>query len=287
MVLQFLALPFHMLMTKILAKDLRLTLPRHKIMFSLSLSDGLQIFIISITATFAKVFSLKTDTSACIALRQIVLADAALTVSVSSLAVLAMSLERYVACIHSFRLHEMFSDKRVAVMSGFIWAIGAVCAATAIAIHPINIKETTIGGVITFQLIAVIFVIPTSIAVAIIQARLFFFSRKKLSKITPSGAFGAQAELADFRKKQIKVAMVASIIAFAFIFCMLPLAATSLYELVNNVSLESSFKTTCIALALANTLVDPFIYGIGVADTRRLIVKNLKNLKLFILARNG
>ena len=214
-------------------------------------------------------------------------ADAALTVSVSSLAVLAMSLERYVACIHSFPLHEMFSDKRVAVMSCFIWAIGAVCAATAIAIHPINTQETIVGDLITFKVIVVIFVIPTSAAVVFIQARLFFFSRKKLSQITPSGAFGAQAELADFRKKQIKVAMVASVIAFAFIFCMLPLAATSLYELVNNVSLKSTFKTTCIALAMANTLVDPFIYGFGVAVTRRLIMKNLKNLKLFILARNG
>ena len=287
MVLQFLALPFHMLMTKILAKDLRLTLPRHKIMFSLSLSDGLQVFIIFITALAMKVFSLKTDTNACIFLRQIALADSALTLPVSSLAVLAMSLERYVACIHSFRLHEMFSDTRVAVMSGFIWAIGAVCAVIAVAIHPINTQETIVGGLITFKMIAVIFVIPTSIAVAFIQARLFFFSRTKLSQITPSGAFGAQAELADFRKKQIKVALVASIIAFAFVLCMLPLAATSLYEIINNLSIESSFKTTCIAMAMANTLVDPFIYGIGVADTRRVIMKNLKNLKLYMLARNG
>ena len=276
-----------MLMTKILAKDLRLTLPRHQIMFSLSLSDGLQVFIPFITTTVMKAFKLKTDNNVCIVLRQIVLADAALTLPVSSLAVLAMSLERYVACIHSFRLHEIFSDSRVAVMSGFIWAIGAVSAVTSVAIHPINIQETILGGLITFKLVVIIFVIPTSVAVVLIQARLFFFSRTKLSQITPSGAFGAQAELADFRKKQIKVALIASIIAFAFVFCMLPAAATFLYELINNLSIDSSFKTTCIAMAMANTLVDPFIYGIGVADTRRLIMKNLKNLKLYILERNG
>ena len=57
-ILQFIALPFHLLMMKILVKDLRLALPRHKITFSLSLSDCLLISVISLSAVIMEDFEL-------------------------------------------------------------------------------------------------------------------------------------------------------------------------------------------------------------------------------------
>ena len=280
MILQFLALPFHVLMMKILLKDVNLALPRHKIMLSLCISDGLQVLLIFLSVCTG--YRLTTGDKACIVLRQISLFAASLTLPVSSLAILALSFERYVACIHSFHLYQILTDMRVKLGTISVWIIGFIATTITVAIHPKNTREIVLDDLDAFRIIAVIFVIPVSIAVIIIQARLFFFSRKKLRTIFPARPFGVQAELADLCKKQLKVAIVASVVVISFVVCMIPLAVVYLYELLNSVTVSLSLKKNCIALVMVNAFIDPYIYGFGVADTRKLIIKNVRKIKQFI-----
>ena len=277
-VLQFLALPFHMMMIKVLAKDVHLALPRHRIMLTLSLSDGLQVFTVFFFTVLIIPFQLTTDSMACLVFRNVVIFFASQTLFVSSFAILAMSAERYTACIYSFRLHEIFSDNRVKLATTCLWVGGTAAAIITVSFNRTISNETIIGDVLPLKLLSIISVFPAAIFVTFSQVRLFFFSRSKLRQIQPDQVFGRQAELSDFRKRQMKVALVASIVFAAFIVCMLPMTTVFFYELVTGKNVPTSLKTTCIALAMANTLADPFIYGIGVADTRRYITRDLKKL---------
>ena len=274
------AFPFHVLLIKILAKDFYFTLPRHIIMFSLSLSDGIQIVFLFLGATLVTTFSLTTHTSICLILRGAMLFIGNLTVVVSSLAVITMSLERYVACIHSFRLHQIFTNSRVIYGSIAVWIIGTLIGLIEVFTEKTNTIEVISKDSI-FRIIFIAFVIPASVIVICIQFRLFFFSRKKLNQVKPN-AFGVQLELAHFRKKQIKVAFVASTVALAFVFCMLPTGSVFIYESITGLIVPTPYRKICISLGMANTLADPFIYGFGIADTRRMIFRDLKRMKKFV-----
>jgi len=51
--------------------------------------------------------------------------------------------------------------------------------------------------------------------------------KTNLKRINPAGAFRAQLELADYRKKHIKVVLVSGIFAIGFVVCMLPTSFSS------------------------------------------------------------
>ena len=277
----FAALPFHALLLKILAIDFRFSLPRHIIMFSLSLSDGIQILSLVLTGLFGAAIELTTYTTFCLFLRNMTLFCGISTLSVSSAAVIALSIERYIACIYSFQLHVILTNSRVVYGTIGVWIIGAINGLSAVITNDGN----------TFQLIqrdsvvtkiSVSVIMPTAFIVICIQARLFMFSRTKLRQVHPN-AFGVQLELADYRKKQIKVAVVASAVAFAYVICMLPASIIFLYEYSSDVSVPSPYRRIFVALGMVNTLADPFIYGMGVADTRSKVLRDLRRLKQFLV----
>ena len=278
-ILQFIALPFHLLMMKILVKDLRLALPRHKITFSLSLSDCLLISVISLSAVIMKTLSLTTESMACQFLRHAALFTGTLSTVVSGLTITLMSIERYIACVHSFRLHQIMTKQIVLFVLSFSWVIATISGILAVATNKDIQAEVAVGESVVFKLTLVICSFSTSLIITIIQIRLLMFSRSKLVMVRPSKAFGTQAELADFRKRQIKVSFVAGIVAVAYIACMSPVAFLFLCELVDGRSRSASLKAAFLALCMVNTLADPFIYGVGTVDTRRLIVKDLKNIR--------
>ena len=140
----------------------------------------------------------------------------------------------------------------------------------------------TVSNYSPVQYIYLNFVIPTSAVATFIQVYLFIFNWKKINQLRPTGAFGEQLELADLRKKQIKVAFIEGIVAFAFVVCMIPLAVAFIYELVSGTLVSASFRGFCISLSFTNGLVDPLIYGFGIADTRLKMFRNLKRLKQFL-----
>ena len=278
-ILQCLALPFHLLIIKILAKDLRLALPRHKIMFSLSLSDCALIFVTFFNSVLMRALRLTTESMACQIMRQIVLFTVTLSMVVSGMTIIVMSIERYIACVHSFQLHKIMTKETVLFVLCVSWIIGAFCGITAVATNKAMWAEVAVADTFVLKVTTIISSFSTSIVITIIQIRLLIFSRSKLVRDRPPNDFGTQAELADFRKKQIKVAFVACIVAAAYVVCMLPLAVLYFCELVDGTPRPASLKTGLLALSLANTLADPFIYGIGTVDTRKLILKDLKKIK--------
>ena len=91
--------------------------------------------------------------------------------------------------------------KRERVMYG-ISLIWILCAIMILDAH------------MSMKILSVVFVIPTSLLVSGIQLRLLVFSRTKLSRVRPGTMFGCEAEMANLRRKQIKVALVASINVF-------------------------------------------------------------------------
>ena len=281
-----LTLPFHILLIKVLISDLRLNLPRHYTMLCLSVSDALQIFISSSCMTTVHVFNVTRDTGGCTASRIILFFILSVTIVVSSLSLVALSVERFVACIHSFHLHQIFTRERMIYGIAVIWIIGVICGAIAAILAGLDWEKMGKNANFVMRIIAVIFIIPTSITITIIQYRLLAFSRKKLARVRPESMFGSEAEIADMRKKQIKVAFVASIVAIAYIVCMFPMGCLSLYELVFGTLPHSPWKALVERLILVNNFADPFIYGIGIVDARKAVVRNLKRMKDFITRKS-
>ena len=276
-----LILPFHILMIKVLLLDLRLALPRHKILLCLSLSDTMQIFITSLCVATGRIFSLTTKSIMCHITRDIVLFNTSVTVVLSSLAICGLSLERYVACIYSFRLYRIFTKERILFCSLCASFIGLLLGIISITLRDKNSQEVILEDNKPLRVMSMIIFISTSILICIVQIRLFTFSRKKLKNVGHRAMFGSNAEITDLRKKQIKIAFVASIIALAYIVCMLPAACTSVYKLISGHSSHESFQFIVKVLAFINNFINPFIYGIGIADIRKALLKNLRTVRNF------
>ena len=279
-------IPFHVLIIKVLIVDLRLALPRHNTMLCLTISDTLQVSMFFLCMTTPSIFSFSRESVGCEVSRTILYFIIALTLAVSSLSTIALSAERCVACIHSFHLHRIFTRERMMYGISFVWIVGFSCGSVAVTLTLLDQITLNINDNTFMKAISVLFIIPTSILVCIIQFRLFVFSRKKLAQVRPGTQFGCDAEIADFRKRQIKVAFVASIVAVAYIVCMAPMACFSLYELIVGKTSDSSLRSILEKFLLVNNFVDPFIYGIGTVDARRAVLKSLRNIRDFITRRS-
>ena len=278
----FIILPFHFLMIKVMIIDLRLALPRHLIVFCLSISDTLQSFVPFFTSVVGKMFSFTMESDGCLITFDLLYFALTATLVVSSVSIIVLSFERYVACIHSFRLHEIFTRERMVYGLTFLWISGMIFGTVAVVLGRVD-KLTVILDADRFMMIVnVMLVFPTSIVISVIQCRLLIFSRKKLMRVGDTGMFGREAESADMKKKQIKIAFVACIIAIAYIMCMFPLAVLSLYELIYGRIPARSVPVMLRALALLNNLADPYIYGFGVVDSRKAIAKNFRRLRDFL-----
>ncbi|XP_065055337.1 adrenocorticotropic hormone receptor-like [Rhopilema esculentum] len=275
LILICLGIPFHVLIAKILAKDLELTLPRHKILFCLSLSDGLQISLVALFYPFIRAFHLTTSSNTCIVLRKILLFSSVVTVVVSSLSLVALSIERYIACVHSFRLYEVLTNRRICAAITIFWSLGTVLGIYAIFSDDISNKETIVGETRSFQIIASTVITLTTIIITVVQVSLFRLSRKKMSQVSPSSAFGSEAEYSDLRKKQVKVAVIAGIVVLAYIVCMVPMSSVFILEKCKVLTVSKSVRASVIMFGMTNTLFDPFVYGIGILDIRRAIKRHI------------
>ena len=280
----FLVLPFHIFIAKILVKDLRLFLPRHKILFSLSVSDCLMISISAIIGLFSRMFQLETGTSACTVLRRTSLFNASLTVLVSSFTLVALSVERYIACVHSFRLHQWLTDFRVNCALVLIWVLGASLGVYTAYCDDNDNTELVVGEAKNFQVVFTVTVFITSAIITWVQVTLFRFSRAKMSQVQQGPEFGRVAEINDLRRRQIKVAVVSAVLILAYGICMLPCASLFLFHLAGKHTISPVSQTVTIVFGMTNNLLDPYIYGLGVYDTRRAIIKNIKWIRSSIFS---
>ena len=276
-------LPFHVLMIKVLLIDLRLALPRHMITLSLSISDFLQIFVSFLCMGIMLIFNLRRAVGACDILRFIMFFNFAMTLVVSSLSLIALSLERYVACIHCFRLHEIFTRNRTILGISFIWIVGVIAGIATVAIATKSKYKLILDGNYLMKILAVVIAFPTIFLLACIQYRLLAFSRSKLRRVNPGTMTGSELEMADMRKKQMKISFVASIVVLAYVISMLPVGCLSLVELINGNISSPNISAFLKGLSIVNNFADPYIYGLGTVDTRKAILKNLKRIKNFFV----
>ena len=271
-------IPFHFLIMKILAKNLYFAVPRHIILFSLCLSDGIQVSTSIFFGVFHARASFTAETTECLVLRGTLIFILTSTLIVSCVAIIALSVERYIACVHSFRLHLLVTESRITYGSIGTWLMAILIPISALCASHNRFFQIPVRDSI-FQIISVVCIFPTSIILIIIQSKLYVFGRKKLGQISPSQAFGVQLELSDYRKKHMKVTFVAGIVAFAFVFCMAPFASISMYELMFGDPVSPLVRRSCSYLAAMNAICDPFIYGIGMVDIRKKIWQEFKKFK--------
>ena len=71
-----------------------------------------------------------------------------------------------------------------------------------------------------------------------------------LKRVNPAGAFCAQLELADYRKKHIKVVLISGIVAIRFVFCMLPMSFLFPYEIINDTTASTFYQSLSIVAVL-------------------------------------
>ena len=270
-------IPLQLNLMKVLAKDFQLSLPRHKVLFSLSLSDTALVCGLFIITWVNKAVQITRKSTGCLVYRGFVIFIASLGSVSSALSITALSVERYVACIHCFHLHQIFTESRVRYGSIIGWGLAVLISLFAAFTNDYD-DTAILARQSTFHYVYISFIAPSSISTGIIQFRLFLFSKRKINQVLPAGTFGAKLEVAHYRKKQLKVAFMAGIVAFVFIICMLPLAVVLLYELLSGETVSSPKRDICMALSCCNAVADPFIYGFGVADTRQKIFKDLKKL---------
>ena len=287
-VLLLLALPFHLLLIKILACNFRFENPRHIILFCLSVSDALQVSFLALVFAPLNIADVKQGTKTCTGLSYAVLFFVSLTFIVSSLTLVALSIERYIACFHSYRAHEWLTNKRVLPALAIIWICGVIGGGVSCIPNPRSEGEVILSKSSNFGIIFITVTLAVSFILLVIQSLLFRLARKKLTIVQPECSSPSHESGRALRKRQIKTAMVASVVALSYLICMLPGACITIAKYY-----AKSTKTTgrtemlLVGLGMLNTLLNPFIYGFGMLDTRQEIFKDFKKAKNFLMLKLG
>ena len=277
-IVTFLALPFHILMVKILWRDIQLPTPRDRIMLSLSVSDLLQILAIFFTAAVMQSFELTTESATCRILRDIALFTSTLTLTVSSLVIITLSIERKTICMDYLKFHKMFSRQRTAILLSSFWAVGLALAIITAALADEKITETLVTELTTFQVIAASLILPSAVIITVIQLQLFLFSRSRIAAMLSAKDSNSTTDGTGFKTRQLRIAFIAGIVSLAYTVCMVPLAAVGFLQVTQLVHTRASVKAGIICLSLANNLLDPFIYGIGIRRTRKILLRNIRSV---------
>ncbi len=276
-----LASPVYILMLKILIYRFRLRLPRDKILLSLTVSDSIQIVIVAVLQL--SVFDDTVDSIGCQIIRKVGEFTVVLTVVSSSGSILLLSWERYMACVHCLRFYKIVTHEKVNRMLCGVWALAFVCGFLEKGRYEANISSSVMPFPETDTIIYVITVLSTSTVLVVVQVRLYLLSYRK-TKDNPSGiTFGKKAEENDYRKTQFKIAIVASAIVLLYMICMCPLAIYLISAGFKSRDDNSATKIASIMLILINALMNPFVYGLGMADARKAIKKELKEIKSFFV----
>ena len=108
--------------------------PRHKFLISLSISDNLLITLTGLFAIISRVFQLRTTFTSCQVLRQTIELNSSLTVASASTSIVALSVERYISCVHCLRAHAILTNKRVNIALLTVWTLATACGFSVL--HP-------------------------------------------------------------------------------------------------------------------------------------------------------
>ena len=274
------AVPLHILLIKILVKDTGLSLPHYQIMLTLTLSDALQILTGSTLTVVIMALQLTTESYTCGLLRDITVFNSSLTVLVSSLAVVTFAVERMIICMHFLKYRRLFKRTRIAKLLYGYWLFGVLIATIAALKNDGKKAETSINETTSFQIVCAFTVLPSATIIIIIYSRILLFSRGRIIQVAPSSDSSKLRAVATFKQKQFRIALVAGIVCIVYVVCMVPLSMVFLLELTDVIDNRPGIKKVLIMNAMLNTLADPFIYGIGMIQTRRILFRILKGFFL-------
>ncbi len=279
-IMTLLELPVNFLLLKILVKNFRLELPRHLILLSLAASDYFQIAFMAFLQLIGTFSGLKATDPTCQIVRKSIEVTVVVTTVTTSGSILALSIERYMACIHCFRAHEIVSEKRVLKALGGIWGFGIICSLCDEKRYEANLSQVAFPLTRAFKILYTIVVLTSSVVLLFIQFRLYRESHR-LIRVNPATgtSFGSDAEANDMRRSQLKVSFVASIVIVMYVVCMCPLA---FYIVVTEIRPDYgilSVRQAVICFNQINTFADPFVYGFGMSDTRRGMMREIREIR--------
>ncbi len=275
--------PFHLLIIKCLTSRLRLRLPRHQILLSLSISDSIQLLSMLLVTMASFMFNVKTTAkTSCLVIRNIIQFIYFSTVVTSSGSIVALSIERYISCFHCFRVNEIMTKKRLRALFFSIWVLGGITGLATM--YPITehltaeIATLTLGRLLLYM--ATVF--SSTIIVVFTQLKLFLLSREKV-RAQDRPHFGREREANDLRRRQLKIACSTCAVFAAYIIFMLP---TALFMAIhfssdrNQGSVTKRLRRLMSVISLMNAVADPFVYGLGMKDTREAIKRQLNIVKI-------
>ena len=245
-------------------------------MLTLTLSDALQILTGSILTVVIMALQLTTESYTCGLLRDITVFISSLTVIVSSLAVVTFAVERMIICMHFLKYRRLFKRTRIAKLLYGYWLFGVLIATIAALTNDGKKAETSINETTSFQIVCAFTVLPSATIIIIIYSRILLSSRGRIIQVAPSSDSSKLRAVATFKQKQLRIALVAGIVCIVYVVCMVPLSMVFLLELTDVNDNRPGIKKVLIMNAMLNTLADPFIYGIGMIQTRRILFRILK-----------
>ncbi len=276
--LAFLASPCHILIVWVLVKRFRVSIPRYKILASLSISDLSQFALPVVLFVFAGIFKPGVSTLGCRVIRGLLTFNGAFTLVVSSLSIVALSVERYVACLYCLRYYAICTDKRAKRLLICIWVTGLTCGClTFIPEKEAKFPAMVIPNTLTVKILSLITILSTSLVLMFVQYRLFVLSSQKI-KAEPGQVFGRKLEASDLRKQQLKLATVASAVVAFYVLFMSPLGFYFTYSVVSG-RYDMQWMRILMCLAFVNNFFDPFLYGFGMPDIRKRVMQELRNIK--------
>ena len=287
--LLLLALPCHLLILKILIFNFRFDSSRHIILCCLSVSDSLQMIASSFFAIVVLIGRFEDRTSLCVGLRYMTIFISVMTFIVSSLTLVALSVERYIACFHSYRIHEWLTSKRVITALIVFWVSGTIGGGFSCIQDSNSRDQFALLNSSYLEVILMTTAIPVSAILVIVQSMLLYLSRKKLRGIQPtSTSSSSQDDENSLMKRQVKIAVVAGAVVLSYLICSLPGMFLVIYRRIGHSrGKEKSLKIAAIGLGSLNTLLNPFIYGLGMLDTRKEIWKELRKIRNTLLSKFG
>ena len=272
------ALPFQILLVKLLVKDVGLVLPRHKILLTLTISDVLQMFAAAMFVSVAMALKLTTESATCSLLRDLTVFTSSLTIVVSSLAVVTFSIERVITCMNFLKYRRLFKRTRVTKLLYSYWLFGAIIAAIAALTNDAKKTETSVNETTSFQIVCASVILPSATIIIIIYSRILLFSRGRILQVAPSSDSSKLRTVATFRKKQMRIAFIAGIVCIAYVVCMVPVSVNFFLELTGIIDNHPGVKKILICIVMLNTIADPFIYGFGMIQTRLILFRFMKSV---------
>ncbi len=277
--LAFIACPVYILMLKILIHELRLSLPRHKILLSLNISDSIQIAGMGLLSMLGFISQANSNSTGCQVIRKLMEFVGIATVVSASGSVLLLAYERYVACVHCLRLYDIVTDNLVHRALYCIWAVAFISGFLDKELYEANHTAVALVFSKSTCIRYATVVLLSALVLTCVQVRLYLLSYKKINAVPAENSFGREAEENDTRKAQMKVAIVASAVVGLYMVCMCPAAFYMVFGGFEIQDDTSVIRFICIILSQVNTVVNPFVYGFGMVDTRKKIMADLKKLK--------